>query len=183
MLEDLKLPTARDWMVRSPIRLAPDDDLFDAIDRMVEHGASAVPVLDQQGHLLGMLTEKDCIRVVSAIAYDGDAKDGIVEDFQSPVRVLIEPDMDLFRVAEQFLATNFPVLPVVDGGKLVGQISRQAMLEGIQELRTQVLTRLSQREHQAGRQTDRPRSIESLQRFFANAHNRDQLVSQIGRKR
>lgn len=182
MLEDLPLPTARDWIIPCPFDLSPDDDLHAALDQMVKHRASAAPVLDGEGKLVGMLTEKDCLRVLSSAAYEGDIQEGTVADFHSPVALSIEPQMDIFRVAELFLANNFPVLPVVEDGHLIGQVSRQSVLEGIQMLRAALDDRQKRFESEAGHQADRPRSIESMQRLFANARNRDQLVRQIGRK-
>ncbi len=182
MLEDLSLPTARDWVAPCPFDLSPDDDLHAALDQMVKHRASAAPVLDGAGRLVGMLTEKDCLRVLSSAAYEGDLQEGTVADFHSAVAMSIEPGMDLFRVAELFLSNNFPVLPVVENGRLIGQVSRQSVLEGIQTLRGALEERQKRFEAEAGHQADRPRSIESMQRIVANARNRDQLVRQIGRK-
>jgi len=178
---DLNLPTARDWMIPSPFVLSPEIDLFDALDLLVKYGVAAAPVVDRQHHLLGMLTEKDCLRVLSNVAYDGDLKGGTVEGYMSKVRVICEPQMDLFRAAEMFLATNFPILPVVESGRLIGLISRQNMLRGIQELRRRLDRRRQALEDTAGRQADRPRSIESLQRA-AGSQTRDQLVRLFGRR-
>jgi len=183
MLEDLLLPTARDRMIPCPFELSPGDDLHEALDQMVKYGASAAPVLDASSKLVGMLTEKDSLRVLSSAAYDGEIKEGTVADFLSPIGAPIEPTMDLFRVAELFLATNFPVLPVVEDGRVVGQVSRQAVLAGIQALRASLDQRQARLAAVAGHQADRPRSIESLQRVFANARSRGELVRQIGRKR
>lgn len=183
MLDDFAIPTARDWTKASPFDLKPGDDLFDALERLAKHNAAAAPVIDDEGNLLGMLTEKDCLRVLSTVAYDGDMKEGNVGDFMSSVRVVVRPEMDLFGVAEQFLATNFPLLPVVEGEKLVGLISRQSMLNGILTLRERLFRGLARAEAEAGRQADRPRSIESMQRVFARAGNRDQLVRLVGRRR
>lgn len=182
-MDEHSLPTASDWMTPSPLDLRPDDELFAALEGLVKHRASAAPVLGPTGQLLGMLTEKDCLRVLSSFTYDGDAQEGTVADYLSPVRIVVEPTMDLFRVAEIFLGTNFPVLPVVSSGRLVGLISRQAMLQGILDLRARLLRNLAQAEAQAGRQADRPRSIEHMQQVFASARNRDQLVRLIGRQR
>lgn len=182
-MDDFPLPTARDWIQKSPFNLAPDDDLFDALERLAKYHVAAAPVIDSHGKLIGMLTEKDCLRVLSTVAYEGDIKEGRVADYQSPIRVVLQPSMDLFRVAETFLATNFPTLPVVDDGRLIGLISRQAMLRGILDFRVALLKRLAQAEAGAGRQADRPRSIEHMQQVFARAGNRDQLVRLLGRKR
>ena len=88
--------------------------------------------------------------------------------------------MDIFRVAEMFLATNFPILPVVEEGKLCGLISRLAMLRGIQTYRLQMERERTQREVIAGHQADRPRTIVNMQRTVAN-QTKEQLVRLFGR--
>ena len=177
----ISLPTAQDWMAESPFVLSPDEDLFVAIDLLVKHELAAAPVVDEDGQLLGLLTEKDCLRVLSNLAYAEDLLvAGKVSEFKSAVRMICEPGMDIFRVAEMFLATNFPILPVVEEGKLCGLISRLAMLRGIQTYRLQMERERTQREVIAGHQADRPRTIENMQRTVAN-QTKEQLVRLFGR--
>ncbi|NJL27852.1 MAG: CBS domain-containing protein [Thermoanaerobaculia bacterium] len=174
------LPTARDWMSTSVLAVGPNDDLFDAINRLLSHHYAAAPVIDEDGNLQGMLTEKDCLRVLSHLTYAGDLE-GVVEEYQSAIRAICEPGMDLFRVTELFLSTNFPLLPVVERGRLVGVISRRDALRGIRVFREELFRQQREREQLAGHQADRPRSIENLQRAAASG-SRDQLVRLMGRK-
>ncbi len=172
---DIVLPTAGDWMTSNVLTLQPDQELFEAIDLLLRNSFAAAPVVDSEGNLIGMLTEKDCLRVLSNLTYDEDLLGGLVEDYQSAIRLICEPQMDLFRVAEMFLGTNFPLLPVVDEGRLCGVISRRDMLRGIRAFRGQLRHIKGEREAVAGHQADRPRSIESMQRTVAN-QTKDQLV-------
>lgn len=177
---DVKLPTARDCMTANVVAFAPDDDLFKAMSLLLKNHFAAGPVVDEDGQLTGMLTEKDCLRIVSNFAYDEDLEGGKVRDYQSAIRVICEPDLDVFGVTDRFLGTNFPLLPVVDNGKLVGVISRRDTLRGIQELRRRIDHARQKFENSAGRQSDRPSSIESMQR--AAADGTGQLVRLMGRK-
>lgn len=166
---DMALPTARDWMTRDVLTLSPEDDLFHAIDELLANSFAAAPVIDGDRCLLGMLTEKDCLRVLSNVAYEDDLHDGgKVGEYQSTIRAICGPEMDLFRVANLFLSTNFPLLPVVEGGKLCGVISRRDLLRGVRAFRDQLNVQRSALEAVAGRQSDRPKSIESMQRTVAN---------------
>jgi CBS domain-containing protein len=113
-----QIPTASELMEDVDLEFSPEMDLLDAVDELARHKASAAPVVDETQHLLGMLTEKDCIRILTGSAFYRP-RGGKVEDFMSEVRIAIEPEMDLFRVSELFLGNNFPMLPVVDEGKLV----------------------------------------------------------------
>lgn len=178
---DVKLPTAREFMATRVWTLSPDEDLFDAMAQLIQHDFAAAPVVDEQGSLLGMLTEKDCLRLLSNFAYDDDLEGGRVSDYLSAIRLTCEPTMDLFGVVDRFLATNFPLLPVVDDGKLVGVISRHDTLRAIQTLRQRIDRARQKMEEIAGHQADRPHSIESMQRAAAS-DTREQLVRLMGRK-
>ena len=181
-MTEVSLPTARDWMFTSPFTLSPEQDLFAAMDLLVKHQLAAAPVVDEEDQLLGMLTEKDCLRVLSNLTYGEDLLvDGRVGEFQSAIRMICEPGMDIFRVTEMFLATNFPILPVVENGRLCGLISRLHMLKGIQAFRKQVDQAQQHRESIAGHQAERPRTIETMQRTVAN-QSKEQLVRLFGRK-
>lgn len=179
-MPEFALPSARDLMSSTDCLLRPDMDLLDAIDTLLRYRASAAPVVSEAGALLGMLTEKDCLRILSRLTYESPGSPGAVEEFQSPITTVCEPDMDLFRVAALFLDNNFPVLPVEEDGKLIGTISRQNMLTGIQALRDSVVRMQKQFELEAGRQADRPRGIEQMQRKAAS-WSPDQLVRVFGR--
>lgn len=180
-MPDLSLPAARQWMASPQCILKPSDRVLDAIDRLVEFSIAAAPVVDDDGQLVGMLTEKDCLRILTSITYELGWELGLVGDYLSPIVAVCEPDMDLFQVAELFLQNNFPVLPVTDGDGLVGTISRKAMMKGIQSLRRGLERTQKSFEETAGRQADRPRGIENMQRAAAD-HSRQQLVQLFKRK-
>ncbi len=58
--------------------------------------------------VVGMLTEKDCLRIVSQWAYEG-VSGGTVGDHMSDLEVRITPDMDLLNAARAFLGVQFLV--------------------------------------------------------------------------
>lgn len=175
------LPTARQLMTEPALVLECEMDLFDAVDGLVRLKLSAAPVIGLDRKLCGILTEKDCLRILSSLTYDPDPGRGTVLHYQSEIRSVCEPEMDLFRVADLFLANNFPMLPVVENGDLVGTISRADMLRGIQALGRAADRRQERFEQRAGQQADRPRSIEALQNAAANTTT-DQFVRLVGRK-
>lgn len=167
-MHELDLPTAGDWMTKDVLCFSPDDDLFEAIDQLLRHHYAAAPVIDSERQVLGVLTEKDCLRVLTNVAYENDLEGGKVAEFQSVVRAICSPDMDIFRLTELFLSTNFPLLPVVEEGKLCGVLSRRDLLRGVCAFRESIDREIAAREMAAGHQADRPRSIESMQRIAAS---------------
>lgn len=174
------IPTASELMEEIRMTFPPAMDLLTAIELLARHGMSAAPVVDQNRCLLGMLTEKDCLRILYDSALHR-ARGGRVADFLSPVPQAIEVDMDLFRISELFLATNFTMLPVVDKGRLVGCITRQNMLEGIMSLTRAADFEQSKIEANARAAVSRPRSISEMQKVFAS-HSKEQLVRRLKRK-
>ena len=160
-----RIPTARDCMSTWFITLRPDMEIYEAIDLLENKRAAGAPVLDGEGNLLGILTEKDCLRVLSASTYQSLAS-GKVTDYMSTPNAFLTTDMDLFTVAKQFLDTNFAVLPVMENGKPVGRISRQDMLRGIQHLQRE-LVRDKQREEVELETQTKPKSIQQYQNLAA----------------
>lgn len=131
------LPTARDMMSKWFVVLSPDMDIYDAMDILASKRCSGAPVVDRDKNTVGLLTEKDCLRVLSNDTYNPLAR-GLVGDYMSPINNAISADMELFEVASKFLECNFTFLPVMDDGALVGRISRQDMLKWIIKLQRAV---------------------------------------------
>ena len=166
--------TARDVMSTWVFTLAPETDVYKAIDTLVAKHAPGAPVVDESNRLVGVLTEKDCLRVLTGSAYS-NLSGGHVRDYMSPAGVTVTPNMDLFSVAQIFLSTNSPSLPVLEGGKLVGTISRQDMLLGIQSLQRAVqMDRV--RENRQRKAMQDPRTISEMQRLVAS-QKREQLAA------
>ncbi|GMW00705.1 MAG: hypothetical protein AMXMBFR84_18420 [Candidatus Hydrogenedentota bacterium] len=162
----VKVPTAREFFAKWYVSLSPNMDVYDAIHILQSKKASGAPVLDSEGRLLGILTEKDCLRVLTNASYEQLAQ-GVVADFMSEMKVAIEPDEDLFSVAQKFLSTNFAVLPVMADGKPIGRISRQDMLRAISRFERDV-EREKLRDELQLKLVKRPYTIDDLQRLASN---------------
>ena len=121
---------ARDIMVRDLVTLAPHMDLFDAIDLLLRHEISGAPVVDENKRLLGVFTEKDCLRVLVNAAYE-QLPTTRIDAFLETDCQTIDEDADLLTIAQLFLSKPFRRLPVVTDGKLVGQISRRDVLKAV----------------------------------------------------
>lgn len=125
--------TARDLMSRSLVTLMPEMDMEQAIHVLLKNKVSGATVVNEDGEVQGVLSEKDCLRIFASGAYNSLPKT-YVQDYMSKDVTTITPDADLFRVAELFLKNSFRRLPVVEDGILVGQVSRRDVLERSREL-------------------------------------------------
>ena len=175
-----KVPRASDLMEEIRMSFAPDMDLMQAIEELARHGVSAAPVVDSRRCLRGILTEKDCLRLLYDSALHR-SRGGRVADFMSQLDEAIELDMDIFRISEVFLHNNFPMLPVVDNGKLVGCITRHHMLRGIMFMSQAEENEVVRIEADALEAVKRPRAIEEMQKVFGS-YSKSQLVSRVARK-
>jgi CBS domain-containing protein len=130
MHESHRMPTAKDIMTRSVITFLPDASIFEAIRVLLSRRISGAPVVDEDGFVVGMLSELDCLRVLSSDEfYAGHQEmEGQVRDFMTPAGQTIKPDMDVYGIAHYFLTRPVRRLPVVDRGRLVGQVSRRDVL-------------------------------------------------------
>lgn len=168
-------------MTPARLVLTPQTDIVDAIDQLIDGKVNSAMVVDEAEKLVGILTDKDCLRLLSHDIYDNQANPARVEDFMSPVSVVVEPEMDIFRSVEQFLRCNFHTLPVVQGKVLLGRISRKDLLEGIQRFlaaKAAYQRRLAQENQRSGR----PSSIEEMQKAAAG-ESRESLARRFTQHR
>ena len=121
------VPLVRDVMATSLVTLRPEQAIRDAIAALLKAKISGAPVVDAAGALVGVLSEKDCLRVFASSAYF-QSGEGTVGDYMSRTIRSVAPDDDVFKVADLFLTNHFRRLPVLEGGKLVGQVSRRDIL-------------------------------------------------------
>jgi len=117
-------------MDRHVATLRPETDILDAVGFLLDRKVTGAPVVDKAGKLVGILTEKDCLRLI-AEGIDGDLPRGTVQSIMTPNPETIPPDMDVYYVAGLFLKRPFRRFLVVEDGKLVGAITRFDILRVI----------------------------------------------------
>lgn len=120
----------RDYMTTQLVTLTPTMEVMAAINQLVKTRISGAPVVDAQGNLVGMLSEMDCMQV-GLIAAEDTCVAGPVSQFMKPNVVSVSPDDSLTHLAQLFLSKPFRRYPVMENGKLVGQISRSDVLRAI----------------------------------------------------
>ena len=131
------MPTrnAADIMTRSVVTLAPDLDIYGAMQCLLKKKISGAPVVDSDGRLVGMLSEKDCLKVLAGEALDG-LPEGKVSDYMTRSVESITPTTSIYDVVHNFLQLHVRRLPVVDQtGRVVGQVSRRDVLAAIESIR------------------------------------------------
>lgn len=128
----LDLIAVKDYMNTQIVTLTPDTDVMTAINIFVRRGIGSAPVVGSKGELLGMLSEKDCLKFGLAASYEG-GQGGPVREFMTPNVVTVAPDTPVLKVASMFVDSNFKRFPVIQDGKLVGLVSRANVLRAIND--------------------------------------------------
>ena len=137
MLHEVELApqlTVRELMTESPRSTRADTLLRDAARDMVRSGIGALPVVEADGMLVGMLSERELMRhMLSLASINGSIPrpQSIVERARRTVRdvmtrqvLAVSPDQPLAEVASLMTNKDVDRVPVVEEGRLVGFLTR-----------------------------------------------------------
>ncbi|MBU2913886.1 CBS domain-containing protein [Reichenbachiella agariperforans] len=134
---DVKYEKISDYMARDLVTFTPDMEIAEAIDIMLKKRISGGPVLNEKRELVGMLSEKDCLKVLVQSSYHNiPSGKGKVKDFMSENVKTLEMDTDVVSCANEFLTTYFRRFPVTENGVLKGQISRRDIMRAAQKIKS-----------------------------------------------
>jgi len=125
--------TAGDYMSTRLSTLEPQMDVLEAMQRLLDEGISGAPVVDSRGNLLGILTQRDCLGVAVQAAYHQEPA-GPVSKYMTQNVDTMPASASLVEVIEAFRQSRYRRFPVMEGNRLVGQISRRDILRAILEL-------------------------------------------------
>ncbi|PWJ16960.1 CBS domain-containing protein [Jannaschia seohaensis] len=90
---------------------------------LVETGSVAAPVIDDDGSLMGILSQKDCFRPALQASYHHEWK-GNVADHMTHRVVTVDIDDEIIRTAEMFIDHPHQVFPVLHSGRAEGLLHR-----------------------------------------------------------
>ena len=125
--------TARECMIKKLVTLRPEMDVMEAVSMLLRNRISGAPVVDADGKYLGVFSEKCSMHVLLDAAYE-QLPSNQVRAFMDTDAQTIEPGTHLLSIAQVFLLTPYRRLPVLEDGKLVGQVSRRDVLRAALEL-------------------------------------------------
>jgi CBS domain-containing protein len=128
---NLKSCLVKDYMARTLVTFKPDTPVLDAVHVLVKNRIAGAPVVDDEGNLLGMLSELDCMRVALQAGYHGDYG-GPVRDYMSEGVKTVSMEMSIVDLAQVFIDQHYRRFPVTDNNRLVGQISRRDVLRALE---------------------------------------------------
>ena len=141
---------ASDVMVRDVITVGPDDDVAVAAKLLVDHDISALPVVDRDRRVIGILSEADLLRreelgtekqrpwwleavtpsSVLAMEYAKSHGQRVAEVMSDRV-VTATPDASLSQIATLLERNRIKRVPIVENGRLVGVVSRANLIQAL----------------------------------------------------
>src|SRR5690606_22438292 len=115
-----------DYMTTKLITFTPDQSILEVMELFAKHNISGGPVLNDDGFLVGIISEADCMKQISESRYfNMPILDKSVERYMTKEVETIPHDISIFDAAGIFDKHNRRRLPVMRDGILVGQISRK----------------------------------------------------------
>ncbi|MDO9140802.1 MAG: CBS domain-containing protein [Methylobacter sp.] len=119
-----------DYMSKRLVTLTKDTNVLDAVKHLLDHKITSAPVVDQRGHLLGMFSEKDVMRIVLETVYN-QSMSGKVGDYMSTDIISVDAESSIVDLAEKFEQTTVRSFPVFQDNELVGIVSRTDVLRAL----------------------------------------------------
>jgi CBS domain-containing protein len=120
------------YLVREIVRkdipvLTPDTPIRRAAAVLVDTRSAAAPVIDDDGGLIGLLSQKDCFRTALHASYHREWKGNVADQMTRSV-VTVDIEEEIIRTAEMFLEHAHRVFPVLQSGRVEGLIYRSDVL-------------------------------------------------------
>lgn len=114
--------TVKELMTTSVCFLKPDASISDAAALMKKNNIGIVPICDNRGCLLGLVTDRDILMRVST-ADAASIELTKISDIMTTNLVTISPEMNVHDAACLFSKKKVHRLPVLENGRLVGMLS------------------------------------------------------------
>lgn len=125
-------PRVCDYMATDLVTLSPGTEINRAMQVLLDKHISGAPVVDAAGTLVGVLSKKDCLNAALQASYWRDWGKTVADYMTRKVETL-PAEMDIVAAAEAFLASSYRRFPVMQGGKLAGQVSRADILRALSD--------------------------------------------------
>jgi len=124
---------AKDIMTKENIiSVKEDTPVYEAVQLAVEHGISGMPVVDDDMTLVGLVSEKDLLRLFRERQ---DAENKTVSDFMTQPAIRFDEEESFMDICDFLMRNIFRRVPITSKEKLVGIISIRDSLRHILELR------------------------------------------------
>lgn len=127
-----------DYMTTNLITFTPDQTIESVMQSLIKHRISGGPVVNEKNELIGIISEGDCIKQISESRYyNMPMQDKTIEKHMALNVDTIDGNMNIFDAATKFIEAKRRRFPIVENGKLIGQISQKDVLKAAMQLKGQ----------------------------------------------
>lgn len=126
----------KDYMSTQLITFRSDQSIQEVVEALIKYKISGGPVVNDRNELVGIISEGDCLKQLSESRYyNMPLEHDKVEKRMARNVETIDGNMDVFDAANKFLSSKLRRFPIVERGKLVGQISQKDILKAALHLK------------------------------------------------
>jgi len=125
------MPKVKDVMTEEVVSVRRDTPVEKALELLLEHGISGVPVVEEDMTLVGIVTEKDLLGLLFG---PQGIKGKTVEKYMTQPAVHFDEDETLEEICQCLVDVTFRRVPVTKDGKVVGIVSRPDVIRTILQL-------------------------------------------------
>ncbi len=130
---------AKEIMTTDVISVKRETPIYEAMELLINNEITGMPVVDDDMTLVGVISEKDCLRLFYA---DEEEKNKTVQHFMSQPAVHYKENDSLKTVCDFMMINYFRRVPVTSkNGKLVGILSRPDVIKHIIQQRREETVR------------------------------------------
>jgi len=128
----------RHYMTTKLITFHPEQTMEEVVKTLLTKKISGGPVIDDNNKLVGIISEGDCLKEVVRGKYNNTpTMHGKVKEHMATNVKTMEPEMNIFDAARMFLDLKLRRFPVLEDGKLLGQISQKDVMRAVQGLQNE----------------------------------------------
>ncbi len=127
-----------DYMTRELVTFDPEQSVEEVIEILIKNKISGGPVVNERNELIGIISEGDCIKYICDSRYYNMPSDSssvshcMIKNVET-----LDGNMNIFDAAKKFLEAKRRRFPIINKGKLVGQISQKDILKATMKLKSQ----------------------------------------------
>lgn len=123
----------KDYMLKHPVTVRAEATMGEAIKLIIDNKISGLCVVDGAGRLVGILSELDCLKAMLSASYN-EGGIGQVKDYMAHDNLIVaNPHEDITDVAQDMLLKKKRRRPVVEDGRLVGQVTCRQLLKAARD--------------------------------------------------
>ncbi len=131
MLRSVEL---KDYMLHDPVKMRANEDVFEAIHKILIYKVSGICVVDEHNVLVGVLSEIDCLNAILGAVYNEAPYAGTIAEHMTREVISVGMYDSIVDVAKDMLEHKHRRRPVIDDeGKLVGQVTCRQLLRAVKE--------------------------------------------------